>query len=214
MMLLGELAASVAHEIKSPLCAVKMFTTLLKEKNKSQDQMLFAALEGAVEHLNHISNKILDYSRQTPTQVTLCQLEDILEQAYQLTRHEVSKHDLVIEKRFDPLVQINGNSGELIQVFTNLMINACHASLPGQKIKWLSKLNDPFIEITIQDEGTGIAPQVLPHIFESFYSTKGEKGNGLGLAISKEIIERHGGKIEVESIFGLGTTFKVLLPTR
>jgi signal transduction histidine kinase len=64
----------------------------------------------------------------------------------------------------------------------------------------------------IQDEGTGIAPQVLPHIFESFYSTKGSKGNGLGLAISKEIVERHGGKIEVESIVGQGTTFKVLLP--
>jgi signal transduction histidine kinase len=214
---LGELTASVAHEMKSPLSALKGFSTLIKENLEkqqvfSQNQMLFAGLESAVHHLNKIASKLLDFSRKNDTQKTLLALENVLEQAHQLTRHEISKHDLIIEKNIAVPLQINGNTSELTQVFTNLIINACQASPPGKTIKLQSQSQKEYVEIMIQDEGTGIAPQVLPHIFESFYSTKGSKGNGLGLAISKEIVERHGGKIEVESIVGQGTTFKVLLP--
>lgn len=216
---LGELTASVAHEMKSPLSALKGFTTLIKENltkdyPASQNQMLFAGLEGAAHHLNQIASKLLNFSRKNDTQKTLFALENILEQAHQLTRHEISKHDLIIEKDISHLAKVDGNTGELIQVFTNLIINACHASSAGKKIKFHSQIKNEQVEITVQDEGSGIAPQVLPHIFESFYSTKGQKGNGLGLAISKEIIERHGGQIEVESALGKGTTFKVVLPTR
>lgn len=216
---LGELTASVAHEMKSPLSALKGFSTLIKENLEkqnllSQNQMLFAGLEGAAQHLNNIANKLLHFSRKNDTQKTLLALENVLEQVHQLTRHEISKYDLVIEKEIAPQTQLKGNTGELIQVFTNLIINACQASTPGKKIKLHSQTKNEHVEITIQDEGSGISPQVLPHIFESFYSTKGQKGNGLGLAISKEIIERHGGQIEVESALGKGTTFKVVLPTR
>jgi signal transduction histidine kinase len=216
---LGELTASVAHEMKSPLCALKGFSTLIKENLEkqnllSQNQMLFAGLEGAAQHLNNVANKLLHFSRKNDTQKTLLALENVLEQVHQLTRHEISKYDLVIEKEIAPQTQLKGNTGELIQVFTNLIINACQASTPGKKIKLHSQTKNEHVEITIQDEGSGISPQVLPHIFESFYSTKGQKGNGLGLAISKEIIERHGGQIEVESALGKGTTFKVVLPTR
>jgi signal transduction histidine kinase len=217
LSVLGELTASVAHEMKSPLSALKGFSTLIKENLEkqqvfSQNQMLFAGLESAVHHLNKIASKLLDFSRKNDTQKTLLALENVLEQAHQLTRHEISKHDLIIEKNIAVPLQINGNTSELTQVFTNLIINACQASPPGKTIKLQSQSQKEYVEIMIQDEGTGIAPQVLPHIFESFYSTKGSKGNGLGLAISKEIVERHGGKIEVESIVGQGTTFKVLLP--
>jgi len=216
---LGELTASVAHEMKSPLSALKGFSTLIKENLEkqnllSQNQMLFAGLEAAAHHLNKIASKLLNFSRKNDTQKTLLALENVLEQAHQLTRHEISKHDLIIEKDISPLAKIDGNTGELIQVFTNLIINACQASPPGKKIKLASRPKKNQVEVTVQDEGSGIAPQVLPHIFESFYSTKGQRGNGLGLAISKEIIERHGGQIEVQSALGHGTTFRVILPTR
>jgi two-component system NtrC family sensor kinase len=114
---------------------------------------------------------------------------------------------------------IMGNPGQLQQVFTNIMINAMHASRPGSDISVATRFSPPLgefhgaIEITIADQGRGISEENLKKIFEPFFTTKGVgKGTGLGLSVSYGIIKEHGGEIRVRSKLGQGTVFTVILP--
>jgi len=107
---------------------------------------------------------------------------------------------------------VEGNQNELVQVISNLIVNACQATQSGGKIKIESSKNHGALQIKVIDTGKGIKKTDLSHIFESFFSTKGEKGNGLGLSVSKQIIERHHGNIEVASKVGAGTCFTINLP--
>jgi two-component system NtrC family sensor kinase len=123
------------------------------------------------------------------------------------------KASVVVERRYNDVPDVLGNSAELGQVFLNLLVNAAQAMGGKGTIILRVDLEDRWVRVCVQDAGPGIETEHLPHISEPFFTTtcSGE-GTGLGLGISKEIIERHGGRIEVDSSPGKGAVFTVYLP--
>jgi two-component system NtrC family sensor kinase len=129
-----------------------------------------------------------------------------------LVNHNLGKQSIqVVDKRADGSF-VTANSNELQQVFMNLVINASHAMPQGGSLEVGCGARDGKCLAWVKDSGTGIAPDVLPHIFEFAFTTKGDKGSGLGLSISRQIVEGHGGKISVASEVGKGTIFTIELP--
>lgn len=116
-----------------------------------------------------------------------------------------------IETHFSPIPLIKGNRFQLEQIFQNMIVNAKDALPNGGKISFTTAQENDTVVIHIQDNGQGIAPEIIDHIFEPFVSTKVD-GNGLGLFIIFGIVQRHGGTIHVESAIGTGTTFTIRLP--
>jgi signal transduction histidine kinase len=133
-----------------------------------------------------------------------------------LIHHELKTGNIKIEKNFEPVPDITGDPVATGQVFLNLLINAKQA-MPqggGLSIGVRPSGDGKRVEISVRDSGTGIPAEILPKIFETAFSTKGDQGSGLGLSISKSIVEKQGGEIRVESVVGEGATFKIQFPIR
>ena len=143
-------------------------------------------------------------------------MNDLLDEALTLVRNHVA-HRAVIVRRYETLPPFSGNRSAMGQVFLNLLLNAAQSLPSGQasanEVRALTSVRDGEIVVEIGDTGAGIPREVIPHIFDPFYTTKpiGE-GMGLGLAISNRIVADHGGRIEIDSDAGRGTTVLVILP--
>jgi two-component system, NtrC family, sensor kinase len=112
-------------------------------------------------------------------------------------------------------VEVRGSSNHLLQVLINILLNAKDASVPGSVVRMESGIEEEAFVVRITDHGSGMPAELLAKVFDPFFTTKDvDKGTGLGLAISHGIVERHRGRIEIESEVGVGTTFRVLLPMR
>ena len=137
-------------------------------------------------------------------------------------RHQLEMKQITIVARYDESApEILGNSGQIQQVFTNLIINAMHATDQGGEIRVSTSHSptlgefDGAVEVVVKDNGSGIPPEIIGRIFEPFFTTKEVgKGTGLGLSVSYGIICDHGGEIRVESEVGLGTRFELILPVQ
>lgn len=217
---LGRLAAGVAHEINNPLTGVLTYSSYLLKRNGANDEMK-ADLEVIVretKRCREIVKGLLDFSRQMPAKKTNVNLNDVLKQSLHILDNQLRLKNITVEKNFDEkLPEISADANQMQQVFINLFVNAIDAMGDGGgKLFLASNLrrgdNKKQIEIQIRDTGSGIAKENLSKIFEPFYTTKGQKGTGLGLAVVWGIIEKHGGKIDVESEAGKGATFKIYLP--
>jgi two-component system, NtrC family, sensor kinase len=158
-----------------------------------------------------------NYSRgdeQLPRELSVSRsLDDTLD----LLRHHL--RDVQVEKSIDPDLRITGFPGQIDQVFMNLITNAAQAMKAADgkagTIRVAANRRDDRVEITVSDDGPGIPPEVLPRIFDPFFTTKDVgQGSGLGLSIVHGIVDRHGGRIQVESRLGEGTTFRISLPAR
>lgn len=144
------------------------------------------------------------------------QLESILSDCAASLQPRAQEKGLSLEVEVPPLPELSGDADGLRQVFTNLLDNAIKYTPAGGRTALGARLNEGAIEVSVRDSGPGIPREELPRIFERFY--RGDKsrsrgsGAGLGLAIAKEIVEAHGGRIEVSSILGQGSEFRVILP--
>jgi signal transduction histidine kinase len=227
---MGRLVAGIAHEINNPVNAV--INTLgplegaLRELADAKDpaaaasaardahEMLSVVQRGAARS-KAIVQALHNYSRgdeEKPREVALARsVDDTLD----LLRHRLK--NIRVEKQIDPAIRINGFAGQIDQVFMNLITNAAQAIGEREKggtIHLSARRGDMGdVEVTISDDGPGIPPDVIPRIFDPFFTTKdvGE-GSGLGLSIVHGIVERHGGRITVQSRVGEGTTFRIALP--
>jgi two-component system NtrC family sensor kinase len=226
MASIGKMAAVVAHEINNPLSGILTYAKLIR-KWVGTGQTEREKRGEAIECLDLIATEsrrcgdliknLLSLSRTAPMNVQSTDLNAVIDRCLLLVRHQL---DLVnIELRLDlkknlPLAP--GDPTQLEQVFIALITNAIDA-MPRGGTLWIENelINDGAeIEIKVRDDGTGIAPDVLPHIFEPFMTTKEDgHGTGLGLAIARGIVERHKGRIEVQTDLGRGTTFIVTIPT-
>jgi len=147
-------------------------------------------------------------------------LNQTIEETLTFIDHQLMMHQISLKKIFDKnLPKMQGNPGQLQQVFTNIIINAMHASQPGSEItlstRFLPALGEfpGAVEIAVADQGVGISEENLKKIFEPFFTTKEVgKGTGLGLSVSYGIVKEHGGEIKFKSKCGEGTTFTVILP--
>ena len=213
---IGRLSASIAHELNNPLYGVMNVLDGLQKR---------AGLEGEQAELTELAIKeclrmkkllqnLHDFNRPTSGRKTCFDLNQIIIGILALYKKELSIAKLKLEKKLsDNLPQICGVEDQIKQVFLNLTSNALDACQAGDVITVSTEKSGEDIIIRVQDSGKGIQPKDLPKIFEPFFSTKPEvKGTGLGLSISYGIIKNHGGRIDVVSEPGQGTTFTVSLP--
>jgi two-component system, NtrC family, sensor kinase len=215
---LGRLASGVAHEINSPLTGILTFSHLLMRKLKGNPE-LQRELELIVKETTRVSTIVrglLDFARESKPQKRPCNVNDLILHTFSLVQHQSVFHDIRIQKNLDPRVPlILLDSNQIQQVFMNILLNAADAMPAGGTLTVTTQITagDPFLHIRFADTGCGIPDQDLNRIFDPFFTTKAEKkGTGLGLAVSYGIIDRHNGKIEVQSEEGKGTTFIIKLP--
>jgi signal transduction histidine kinase len=213
---LGKLSAGIAHELNNPLTGVLSFTHFVKDSCPGEPglQRDLDVVIRETERCKKIIKGLLDFARQSQPEKTEDNLLLLLERTLALVENHKDFKTIEILKDFPeqlPLLMIDRD--QMQQVFMNLLVNAAEAMPLGGKL-WVSARLRPGqdqVEIRVEDTGTGIAEENLGRIFDPFFTTK-ESGTGLGLSISLGIIENHGGKLEVASAPGRGSTFTVRLP--
>jgi len=214
---LGQLAAGVAHEINNPLSGILIDASLILEEldENSPIRKDLQNIVGDTNRCKDIVKNLLAYSRQTEFKAEIFNINDVIEQTFSLLGEHALLQNITIDKVFSSsMVMCKGDGNQLVQVFTNLIINAAHAMDGKGKLTIRTIKDKPKGEIYIEvsDTGCGISEEVLPKIFDHFFTTKEEgKGTGLGLGAVKGIIEKHGGTIKVKYTCPEGTTFLIVL---
>ena len=216
LAMLGQMAASVAHEIRNPLGIIKATADVLKSKyeNKEQPDELFGYIGAEVSRLNTLVNDFLSFAREPKLNLNKGNIEHIIKKAVAAFERELFEHTISIKINvINDIEKFNFDEEKIQQILLNLLINAAQAiESRGEVVIDISKYkyhNRSYAEIKIYDDGKGIDGD-LNKIFEPFYTTK-SSGSGLGLAITKQIVEKHGGWIDVKSILNQGTTISFYL---
>lgn len=212
---IGRLAAGVAHEINNPLTGILTNASLMYDDVPEGDPKK-ADLKVIVEETlrcRKIVKGLLDFARQSPPQKQLLSLNEVIEDVITLVRNQANFRNIKIVLELDPLIpKIMADKDQIRQVVLNIVLNAADAMPNGGDFTIVSRIIDnSYIELVFSDTGIGISEEVKEKIFEPFVTTK-KTGTGLGLSIAYGIIERHKGKISVESQLGKGTTFRIILP--
>ena len=213
---LGRLVAGITHEINNPLTGILMFATLTS-RSPQLDPSLKSDMDVIINEANRcakIVKGLLEFSRESIPQKKPASLNKVMEGTLDLIGRQSSFHNIDIVKDYQtdlPLIPIDEN--QMQQVFINMLLNASQ-SMPGGGsicIKTYTE-NEEYACLQITDTGSGITEEDLEKIFDPFFTTKSNKGTGLGLSVSYGIIERHGGKIAVQSKVNEGTAFTIKLP--
>jgi len=213
---IGELSASIAHELRNPLASLKGSIEMLRAKNvpEAQADRLMGIALSEMDRLNVIVTDFLLYARPQELNKEKYDLNKSLKEITILLKSsETNNNHVTISASLDGEQVVRGDAKQLKQVFWNLGVNAVDAVSEGGIIDIYTAGNSNTVEVVFKDSGNGISKDDIDKIFYPFFTTK-EKGTGLGLSIAQKIIEEHGGKIEVYSEGeGSGTMFKILLPT-
>jgi two-component system NtrC family sensor kinase len=220
MAALGTLTAGVAHELNNPLNNIYITAEMLvddfQDLPEGKKLSLIQDVAGQADRAKDIVRNLLEFAREREPSREPCQLRGIVEASLRFVAHQAELANVDIESELPPpLVTVEADPKQLQQVFINLFLNAIEAMPGGGSLEVGTEVqpDKQYILVTVADTGPGIPAEVLPHIFDPFFSTK-ELGTGLGLAVSYGIIKKHGGGIEVQSAPGKGTTFTVTLPVR
>jgi signal transduction histidine kinase len=217
---IGELSAGVAHELNNPLAGVLVYTRLIKDKlakdsfNKEQLISSLTKIESAIEYCTGIIRGLLDFARQSPPLLRPVTVGRAIDKAMSLVGHQAKmKRIEVVREETPALPLVVADFNQLVQVLINLVVNGIDAMPEGCRMTIGTSGENGWVRISVRDAGCGITPENMEKLFTPFFTTKEEvKGVGLGLAVSYGIIERHGGRIEVQSEVGKGSTFTIVLP--
>jgi signal transduction histidine kinase len=213
---LGKLAAGVAHEINNPLTGILTFAEDLLEDSEEEDPRRedYKVIHHEALRCREIVKGLLDFARQDKITQQPLHINPIVMQNFSLVKRLASFQNIEITHDLaDDLPVVVGDPTQLQQVFLNMMVNASEAMPQGGELYIATRLTlENMVDISFSDTGDGISPEILKNIFEPFFSTKGGKTSGLGLAVSWGIIQQHGGQIDVETALGQGTRFHILLP--
>ncbi len=216
---IGLLAAGVAHEVNTPLTGVSSYTQMLLGMIPETDpkHALLQKMQRQTDRASNIVGNLLNFSRTGNSEEFVeIDVNKLLNDTLQLLEPQLRKSQINIVKTYakQPPV-IFGSSGKLQQVFTNLILNARDAMFDGGTITLRTVTESVgIVNIEVSDTGEGIPPENLTKVFDPFFTTKGVgNGTGLGLAVSYGIIQEHAGTIQVQSVQGKGTTFKLEFPT-
>ncbi len=216
---IGNLAASIAHEIRNPLASMSGSIQLLQSElqlNPVHTKLMDIVLR-ETDRLNNLINEFLAYARPTQLRDTIADLSEILTEQLGVLTHDPACQDRVsIQQDIKKNIVCRLDPDQIRQLFWNLYVNALQAmeDRPGvlTVVARESERYQGFVEIEVRDTGKGITKETMGSIFDPFFTTK-ERGAGLGLTIVHRIVESHNGKIFVDSTVGRGTTFHVLLPS-
>jgi PAS domain S-box-containing protein len=219
---MGKLAGIVAHEINNPLEAITNTFYLLRAHPSLDDEARHYAelADHELARISHITKQTLSFYRESQTAVPVF-VSDLLDSVLELQQHSMQSNNIRVEKRYFTNGMIHGFPAELRQVLLNLLSNAIEATPAGGRIRVSIRENADSdgrpagVRIFISDNGTGIQPENASRLFEPFFTTKSTKGTGLGLWISRGIVQKHDGTLRFRSIFledMVATTFQISIP--
>ena len=216
LAILGQLAAGAVHEIKNPLTTINGFLQLLQKdlKGTPKEEYLRIILD-ELKHVNRLISDFLQLAKPGYSKRGHCSINKLIKEVFMLAESEASISNFNINlNTAKDIPQILADGEQLKQVFLNIIRNAFEALSNGGELflqtSW--DRDERSIRVIFKDTGTGMDNQTIATMFDPFFTTK-DSGTGLGMFISKKIIDNHGGSIEVESKQGRGTTVTVLLPT-
>ena len=217
---IGTLTAGIAHELNNPLNNITLTAAMLMEDyrtlNDDQRLEMVQDLINEAERSESIVRNLLDFARESEIKTEHLNVEELISETIRLGQNQIKLKGVRVETVFPKnMPLIHGDRQQLIQVFLNIILNAVDATPKGGLLKISASQSDPpeFITVRFEDNGCGIPRHMLSSIFDPFYTTKTTgHGTGLGLSVSKGIIEKHGGDITVESEVGAGTGFNVSIP--
>jgi two-component system, NtrC family, sensor kinase len=215
---IGKLSTQIGHEIMNPLSSIKMNIRILSKREglSANDQRRLAIARFEIDHLEKILQDIFDYSKSLQLSFSRESLNEILDKSLLIVQDRLEDKRIAVTRKYDSqLPHLSVDLVRIMQVFTNVYLNAIHAMGQGGKLKVSTSREQVngtrYVKASVSDNGPGITPSQRAVIFDPFYTTKSD-GTGLGLTIVKKIVEQHAGKIEVKSRVGQFTRFHVLLP--
>jgi PAS domain S-box-containing protein len=216
---IGQLAASVVHEINNPMTAVATYADALLQRSRTTpganpaDQEKLKKILESSHRILRFTRDLVSYARPAQDRPERVVLNAVVDMAVGFCEHVVAQARVSVHRDYAELPPLSAVRANLVQVFVNLITNACHAMSPGGSVLLSTRREEQEAVVTVRDTGTGIDPRHLQRVFEPFFTTKPEgKGTGLGLSICQGIVENHGGRLTVHSTVGEGTTFTVRLP--
>ncbi len=225
MASLGRLAATVAHEVNNPLFGMLTYARLsMKDLNhcegdpavKERIVSNLQVIERESRRCGELMKNLLAFSRQAPPKRAATQVNIVVDRACSLVQHKCELAQIELIRELDPsLPEISADSAQIQQVLVVLMVNAVEALGKGGQltVRTTAGKQEPGVLITVRDNGPGIAPEIQERIFEPFFSTKDDQHRtGLGLAVARGIVDRHGGLLTLRSAIGEGAEFSVFLP--
>ena len=212
----GLLTAGLAHEMRNPLVALRTFAQLLPDRWEDADfrREFGQVVLSELDRVGRLMNDLLMFARNQSASFEESTVADVLATVVPLLRAHAANKQITVEVDVDaPAPRITANVAQLRQVVMNLGLNAVHATPAGGRVRITASgaADSALALVRVSDSGPGIAPEDVPRIFDPFFTTRPD-GTGLGLPISREIIERHGGTLSVESTPGAGATFAIELP--
>jgi signal transduction histidine kinase len=219
LVIIGTLASEIAHEVGTPLNIISGRLELLADRAKQDDRIQndVRIIHQQLDRITKIIRDLLEMSRKKESHVKKVDLQHLLKGLAEFLKIPLERSKVEVKIDIpDEASQVLADEDQLQQVFINLLINAIHAIRETGTINVRGRIHAldgrQFVEIVIQDTGSGIAPEIVEKIFDPFFSTKKDTGTGLGLSIAKDIVKRHGGEIWAESSLGKGSSFFIRLP--
>jgi two-component system NtrC family sensor kinase len=214
---IGKLSASVAHEINNPLTGILTFAEDLVEEAPPDDPHLpdYEVIQREAIRCRDIVRELLDFSRQDKPEMRAVDVNEVVKRTIRFVSRQAIFRNITIETEpATDLPPVTADPAQLEQVILGILVNASDAMPNGGAIYVRTALaaDGSEVELSIRDTGPGIPEESLPKIFEPFFSTKGGRSMGIGLAVSWNIINQHGGRLEVESPPGKGATFRIVMP--
>jgi signal transduction histidine kinase len=210
----GQLAASLAHEIRNPLASISGAAGILKRGNASADnkQECLGILEKESQRLNKLLTNFLDFARPRLPRYQRADPSALVQSVTVLARHAAMRQQVeILDELPQRLPMVDCDAEQMKQVLLNIVLNAIQATQGGGRVIVRAFTENATLCVEVRDEGCGMAPQELDRIFEPFFTTK-ESGTGLGLAVAANIVEQHGGLLRAINNRGGGMTFRLELP--
>jgi signal transduction histidine kinase len=214
LAVLGELSATLAHEVRNPLAAVKGAVEILREPGSSSAERseFLAILEKEVERLNRVVDNYLSVAKRSPIQTGRAELAEVVSSVVALVEGRTRKQSINVQiSHSNEQAAVPLNPDLLRQVILNLFLNSISAMPDGGLLDITTELQDGYLKISVGDTGMGMGEEEQSRVFDPFYTTK-EGGSGLGLSIVKRIVEGLGGSVGLESQKGLGTRVSMSIP--
>lgn len=210
---IGQMAASIAHEIRNPLTSLKGFLELIKINSSGDNLNYLNVMDSELQRMDEILNEILYLSKPKQVHYEEISVFQIVQDVVELMIPFALQNNIML--KIDSYnyyhLNIKGNHTRLKQMLINLVKNAIEVMVEGGTITIKLETNNDEIDVLVIDEGPGLTDREIDQLFTPFYTTK-PTGTGLGLPLVKKVIEEHHGSINIESSVGVGTTFKISLP--
>lgn len=210
---MGYLSAGMAHEIRNPLNSIALFIQLMRQTTIEPDQLEYQAkILKEVDRIDSIIRKLLDASRRTRVISSNVQINQVIDSAIEAFSPQIETRKILVDRQYHSIPSpITADPTELEQIFTNLFLNAMDAMSRGGRLGIEVYEKNGRVIVRVCDSGNGIAEDVLPSIFEPFFSTK-SRGTGMGLPVAQRIARMYEGSMEVESSSSKGTVFRLEFP--